>query len=147
VDASHKVQENLLQSTDTKKLSNKEAPREDAWLSLRRGNKKRQQRKNKQTKQCATEHKVFVHESRMETVLVSFCQLDPNLDISEGREITSTRLACSQVCIFLIFSFKLFYLCVWMFCMNVCMHVICPPGPRKPELVSGSSRTWVTNSC
>lgn len=75
------------------------------------------------------------------TVQVGFCQLDPNLDISEGREITSTRLACSQVCIFLIFSFKLFYLCVWMFCMNVCMHVICPPGPRKPELVSGSSRT------
>jgi hypothetical protein len=29
----------VLQSTDSKKQNNKEDPREDAWISLRRGNK------------------------------------------------------------------------------------------------------------
>lgn len=28
----------VLQSTDSKKQNNKEDPREDAWISLRRGN-------------------------------------------------------------------------------------------------------------
>ena len=39
MDISHKVQDNHTTSTDPKNLGNKESPREDVRITLRRGNK------------------------------------------------------------------------------------------------------------